>query len=194
MENKSINDLTTLFDKSYKCFEMFNGIIRTITISRVIMNMYEDKTTKSDDIYPNRFDAYSDSLISTITLLKDLTDKYGNIGKIYKEFQDEFGYVILAELMAGEDYENPNSKYDEINCTYEVALNKFINKAIILSSYVDKINGDSISIDEKKEFQRLFYFLVFNGKKIMRKSSEKLADVIYLNMQESFKSKEKVCI
>ena len=35
MERKSIEELTDLFQKTFKCFEMFNDIIRITTFSRV---------------------------------------------------------------------------------------------------------------------------------------------------------------
>ena len=194
MESTSISELLQLFDKSYKCFEMFNDIIRLTTISRILMNIYENKTSRTTEIYIDRFQSYSDSMIVTIAQLKELVDIYGNMGKFSDSFQSKYGYVMLSELMIDEDYESLTSKYEDVNCTYEVALNKYLNKAIQLSSYVSKLSMEnSLSNVEKGEFQRIFYFLVTNGKNIMRESSEVLADTLYYYMKSSLTSKENVC-
>ena len=114
MEYKSITELTDLFEKTYKCFEMFNDIIRITTISRVLMNIYQNKTIRSDEVYADRLTAYSDSLISTINDLMTLVDKYGNMGKFSSEFQSTYGYIMLLEVKNTQFDNSINNEYDEL--------------------------------------------------------------------------------
>ena len=193
MESTIIKNLQSDFHKAYIAFEQLDLIIRLTTMSRIIMNMIDRTRISTSEVIQNRMIYYAASFIAGIEDLKNITDTYGNIVAFSSEFQNKYGSISMVELNYGANYTDLSPKIVAFNFTFETAISKYVNKAILFSATMERIlSNGTLSIDDRYEFERNFYFLIENGKKILRDSTEYAAEVITTHINTEFMSKKKV--
>jgi hypothetical protein len=193
MESTIIKDLKRDFYKTYVVFEELNLIIRLTTISRILMNMIDGSRSNQSDVINDRMEFYTASFLSSIEDLKNITDTYGSIVSFSNDFTSKYGSISTIELNYGENYTDLSPLIAVINSSYETAISKYINKALLFSVQVDNIlNNVTFNSEDEHDFERNFYFIIENGKAILRESSEYASKVITDHINSLFSSKKKV--